>query len=351
MNKPNPSPSEPRCVEILSTDRSHPVRERIRVSATARAPLGPMDVRIGMLAMSVLPADLLQMNGQYGYQPPVPYIPGHEGVAVVLETGTGVSDLGIGDRVIPLGVFGLWADERVVRRQALAVVPAHGDALQQAMLSANPATAWVMLQHLVAVQPGEWVIQNAANSAVGQCVRQLAKHLGIALINVVRREDAIPHRNRDDTTEYWIADGGVAPSTLQHKVRAIAKEAPVVLGLDAIGGSASSAMASALSPGGLLSVYGMLSGEPCQVATEDLLFRRIAVRGFWLAQWFSDPANRTAAKAVFPSLMALDAIGLFKMNVEAVYDLDDVCDAVAHAAREQRGGKVLLSGKHFKPDN
>jgi len=275
----------PRTVEVLSSSPQVPLSERIRIRPVVRAPLAPKEVRIGMLAMNILPADLLQMNHQYGHQPSLPYVPGHEGVAVVLETGSEITDLRTGERVLPIGVFGVWSDELVVQRRSLVSVPSSANVLQQAMLTANPATAWVLLQHQVHIPPGHWVIQNAANSAVGQCIRQLASHLGINLINVVRRPQAVvPHDGG-----HWVVDEGKAPDLLQEEVRRITRGEPVVLGLDAIGGIASEALANSLSPQGRLVLYGLLSGKPCTVSAHHLIFRSIDVQGFWLANWFNSP--------------------------------------------------------------
>ena len=114
MRHLTPETPLPRAVEVVSTSPDKPLAERIRIRENDRAPLAPTEVRIGMLAMNILPADLLQMNQQYGHQPKLPYVPGHEGVAVVLETGSEVSDLQAGERVLPIGVFGVWSDELVV---------------------------------------------------------------------------------------------------------------------------------------------------------------------------------------------------------------------------------------------
>ena len=143
-----------RTVEVISCDPQVPLSERIRIRQDTRTPLAPKEVRIGMLAMNILPADLLQMNRLYGHQPSVPYIPGHEGVAVVLEKGSEITDLHAGDRVLPIGVFGVWADELVVQRRSLVAVQSNSDVLQQAMLAANPATAWVLLKHQMDIQAG-----------------------------------------------------------------------------------------------------------------------------------------------------------------------------------------------------
>lgn len=346
MRHPSPETPLPRAVEVISTSPGRPLAERIRIRENDRAPLAPMEVRIGMLAMNILPADLLQMNQQYGHQPELPYVPGHEGVAVVLETGNEVADLQPGERVLPIGVFGVWSDELVVQRRSLVPVPTHANVLQQAMLVANPATAWVLLQHQVSIQPGQWVIQNAANSAVGQCTRQLASHLGIQLINVVRRPEAVA----SDEGGHWLVDDGQDPDVLQESVRQITQGEPVVLGLDAIGGKASQALAASLSAQGRLVLYGLLSGDPCSISAHDLIFRNIHVQGFWLANWFSNPDNRQKAKTVYPALMALAAQNVLRMSVEKVYELSDIHAAITHSAQAGRQGKVLLKGVHFQSE-
>jgi NADPH:quinone reductase-like Zn-dependent oxidoreductase len=94
-------------------------------------------------------------------------------------------------------------------------------------------------------------------------------------------------------------------------------------------------------------VYGLLSGQPSQIAAHDLIFRNIELRGFWMARWFGDPANKQASREVYPALMALARQGVLHMSVEQVYGLGDVAQALAHAAQEGRRGKILLRGAHW----
>jgi len=339
---PHPShPPTPRVVEVIDTTPNQPWPQRVRLRQDERQPIGAQQVRIGMLAMTVLPADLLQMQQRYGVQPSLPYVPGHEGVAVVLETGAEVGDLQVGQRVMPLGAGGLWADERVVPRRSLLTLPAQGDALQQAMLAANPATAWVLLKHM-GLAPGQWLLHNAANSAVGQCIRQLAEHLGIPLINIVRRPQAIPA----GAGGHWLVDDGLDAQALRQQVVRITGTQPVGLALDALGGTATQSLAACLSESGRLVVYGLLSGQASQLGPHDLVFRGIEVRGFWLARWFGEAANRQASREVYPALLELARQGVLHMQVEQVYDLADVAQALAHAAQPHRRGKVLLRGSH-----
>ena len=54
----------------------------------------------------------------------------------------------------------------------------------------NPATALLMVRHVLAVPRGEWLLQSAASGELGRMIIRLAKHDGIKTINVVRRRDA-----------------------------------------------------------------------------------------------------------------------------------------------------------------
>jgi NADPH:quinone reductase-like Zn-dependent oxidoreductase len=163
------------------------------------------------------------------------------------------------------------------------------------------------------------------------------------VLNIVRRADAVPR----DSAEHWLVDEGGDAAAVVAQARQITGDAPVSLGLDAVGGSASATLAACLAEGGRLVVYGLLSGQPSQVAAHDLVFRGVEMSGFWLARWFADPAHREAGKQVYPALMNLSAQGSLKMAVEQVYDLAEVAAALAHAARDGRQGKVLLRGASY----
>ena len=332
----------PRRVQILSCEGDRPLASRVAIQHEQRRALAAAEVRLGMLAMTINPADLLQINGAYGVQPSLPYTPGHEGVAVVLEVADDVTDLRPGDVVIPMAAGGTWCDERVLARRFVSAVEGDVDIQQCAMLSANPVTAWVLLNAVVALPAQSCVIQNAANSAVGQCVRQLAGTLGVRLINIVRRHDAIDQARLGD--EHWIVDDGLGSDELVARVRQLSAGCRIPLALDAIAGDATAKLGAALDNGGRVVVYGLLGKQPSRVEPADLIFRGVSVQGFWLASWFSDPQNRAMAKKVMPQLLSLQASGALHMSVAAAYDLQQVIPALTHADQPHRTGKVLLTG-------
>ncbi|RZB63029.1 Enoyl-[acyl-carrier-protein] reductase, mitochondrial [Glycine soja] len=55
-----------------------------------------------------------------------------------------------------------------------------------ATITVNPLTALLMLEHCVALNSGDAIVQNGATSMVGQCVIQIAKSRGIPNINIIR---------------------------------------------------------------------------------------------------------------------------------------------------------------------
>lgn len=207
------------------------------------------------------------------------------------------------------------------------------------MMTVNPPTASLLLSEFVDLQPGDWVIQNAANSCVGSYLIQLAKLRGFKTLNVVRRESAVA-AVKAEGADVVLVDG---PDLPKH-VREATGGAAVRLGIDAVGGVATDHLAGSLSEGGVLVNYGMMSREPCQVSPASFVFRDVSLRGFWLAKWFrvSTPAQQMK---VFAELTQLIASGKLKTRVAATYDVSQIKEAVAAAARGERDGKILIVPK------
>ena len=161
------------------------------------APVGDDDALIDVEAAAINPSHLLTLSGSYGVQPELPAVPGAEGIGIIGEVGKNVTNVKVGDRVMIPPYSGTWRQQVVVKASDIAVMfPEEGDPVQMAMIMANPPTAWLLLKSVVDLEPGDWVIQNAGNSAVGQYVMQLAGIYGLKTVNVVRREGSGRLRDR-----------------------------------------------------------------------------------------------------------------------------------------------------------
>ena len=299
---------------------------------------GPGEVLIEIERSSINPADLLMFEGRYGASPPkLPVWAGGEAVARVLQAGEGVTHLKAGDRVLALlAARGNWRPRAKAPAARLFALP-EADLDQLAMLGVNPPTAWLMLNEIAKLAPGDWVVQNAGNSGVGQAVIQFAKRLGWRTASVVRRAEQASALERLGA-DLVLVDG---PDLAERLVAATGGARPR-LGIDAVAGEGTRRIARALADGGTVVNYGLLSGAPCTVDAGDVVFRSIVLRGFWLAQWFAT-APLEAQHALYRRLGEAIADGSFRVEVEAVYPLAKVREALAHAARPGRRGKVLLA--------
>ena len=315
----------------------------IEATGEGLAALGPIErpdpaapkageVAIDMLAMSVNPADLLLLEGRYGVKPEPPFIPGAEGVARVREVGEGVEDLAPGDLVIPLP-GPAWVEKMTLPRAAVVKLPAGVDLDQAAMLKANPATALAMLRDIVDLQPGDWVAQNAANSAVGVNVIRLAKSLGLRTINIVRRPGPEERLYALGADAVLVHDGEGLPPAAPGKAK---------LAFDAVGGWGTEALGKLMEEGGVIANYGLLSGEPCPLDPSHLVFRDVHLRGFWLTKWFRE-AGPERIQETYALLVERLKTGEIGAPVIARYPLAEAAKAVAHAAEGARDGKILLT--------
>lgn len=302
---------------------------------------GPGQVVVRMAAVPINPADLLQIAGKYGVQPDLPHIAGLEGVGRVEAVGPDVQGLPEGTLVMPFATS-TWQQRMLLNAAEVFPLPDDIDLEQAAMLKVNPATAELLLTSVVELQPGDWIVQNAANSGVGRHVVQLAKTRSLRTLNIVRREPAVDPLRAIGADAVVVHDShSDDPNTLIQRARHATEDAPIRLGFDAVAGPATATMARLLAPGATLLNYGGMSMQPCQVRPPELIFRDIRLRGFWVTAWLNR-ADASQITQLYQRLAGLMTQGLLHMPVAARYPLEHVRDAIAHASREGRDGKILL---------
>lgn len=310
--------------------------EVIQVVDEEPGPLAPGEALLEVLATPINPSDLMTLQGFYGVLPELPAVPGNEGVGRVVRV-EGEAPVKPGDVVfLPMG-SGTWRTHLKAKARRLLPAPAGADLLQLAMISINPPTAELLLREFGKPQPGEWVMQNAANSAVGRYLITLAKLEGIKTINVVRRAD-VGAELKALGADVVLEDG----ERLAEQVREATGGAPVRLAIDAVGGSAAMRLGEAVADGGTVVHYGCMSGKAPSLTPTALIFRNVALRGFWVANWLST-APREAQAELMQRLAKLIAAGTLQAPVDATFPLEKLPEALARAMEGGRQGKVLLT--------
>ena len=299
----------------------------------------PDEAVVAMRAAPINPADINAIEGKYPGRREVPAVPGFEGAGVVLEVGADVSTITKGALVILPHNIGTWREALSVKASELVAVPPEIDPVHAAMLKINPMTAWRLLHDYVDLARGDWLIQNAANSAAGRAMIQIAHELGFKTVNVVRRAELIDEL-RGEGGDVVLVDN----EKLRDEVKDATSGAPIRLGLNSVGGESALRLANCLAFGATLVSFGAMSLQPLKIPTGLLIFKDLRFRGIWINKWYDDATMQERMKA-FQALFEMAKRGLLKTKVERSYTIDEAKAAVAHASQSKRSGKIIFEFK------
>ncbi|GAA4486602.1 zinc-binding dehydrogenase [Microbacterium panaciterrae] len=297
---------------------------------------GPGQVRLRVLLATVHNHDLLTVRGLYGYKPELPARSGTEAVGVIDAVGDGVDEALLGRRVTVAGAFGAWSEYVLASAAGLIPVPDDIPDEQAAQLGSMPFSAISVLDSL-GLAPGDWMIQNAGNGAVGRMVAQLAAARGVHAVSLVRRAEGIAELAAQGVENVVATDA----ADWQDQVRALTGGASIRAGIDSVGGEASGQIATMLGEGGLMVVFGAMQSATMQISSGDVIFKQLVVRGFWGSKVAAAmPAEQRGVLS--GELLQRLRDGVLTLPVAAVLPFDRVAEASEGNLRAGREGKILL---------
>jgi NADPH:quinone reductase-like Zn-dependent oxidoreductase len=316
-------------------------RDVLRVIETPQEEPGAGEVIVRLEAAAMHIADLRTIEGADTFRYPLPRTPGFEGIGHVVRVGPGVTRWREGDRVFPALGAGTFCEE--LRCKADACLPAPpGDAIQLSLLTVNGPTAEVLLEDFAALQSGDWLIQNAANSSCGRYLIRLAQLKAVRTVNVVRRAELIPELLALGA-DIVVLDG----PDLAIRVAEATGGAPIKLGIDAVSGPATQRIAECLAADSPLVSYGSMSNQRCEIDFYLMFRQGITLHGLSFVRQFR---HRSAeqVRALYARLADLMAQGVLVAKIAAVYPLERIVAACEHAAGcgEDREGKVIIRFDH-----
>jgi NADPH:quinone reductase-like Zn-dependent oxidoreductase len=294
---------------------------------------GPSEVLVAPEYAPINHSEILRIEGRYPLLPTFfPAIAGNEAVARILSVGSGVQGLKPGDRVLVPTEHATWREQLVLSAVGLFPLPPRADRQQLSMVSINPPTAALLLSEFVELKRGDWVLQNVGNSGVGRSVIAFASHLGLRTVSIVRRAELVSEL-RGLGADVVLVDG----PDVRARVAEATSAAPIRLAIDGVSGQSTATLSGCLAPGGAVVLYSILSGHSGVADGIDLIFRDIAIRGFWLysAQYRGSPRAADAMK-LGAQLVAEDKL---HFPIAGIYPLTAAREALRHALK---GGKVLF---------
>lgn len=295
---------------------------------------GSGEVRVKLLAATINPSDYGMIGGSYGRLRDLPAVAGREGVGEVDALGAGVDSVELGARV-RFPEEGAWQAYACVSAEDLFFVDPAVPVEQAAISFINPPTAYCLLNKMVELQAGDWVVQNAGNSAVGLSVIQIAKAMGLKTISQVRREELVEPL-RSIGADHVVLEGTDWPK----QVKEFTGGAPIKLALNSIGGESATDQIKALGEGGTQVTFGGMVGDKVRFPTRFLIFNDVRLVGFWWDK-FCKTQGTDAVRDVMDEVYKMMREGSLKLPIEATYELSRIKEAIQHD-KSPKLGKVLL---------
>jgi NADPH2:quinone reductase len=311
---------------------------------------GAGQVRLKIRLSPINPSDLLYVRGYYsGVAPHFPSGTGFEGVGVIDALGPEVERLSVGQRVFARNSDGgNWAQYAVVPAEKVYPIPDDIPDEQIASLMINPATAILMVRHVLAVPRGEWLLQSAAGGELGRMIVRLAKHDGIRTINVVRRREALQELKDLGADEVIVS----SEAPIDEQVHNIVGPHGVGFAIDPVAGQTGTEIFRSLSEDGHMLVYGSLTGEGISVGDDPrlTLSGRRTLEVYWLGYWLPRldksgffAADRPALPQLIDECLELIRQGILNTSPGKKFSLDDIHAAVTESESVGHSGKVFLA--------
>ncbi|MDP2732217.1 MAG: zinc-binding dehydrogenase [Hoeflea sp.] len=280
--------------------------------------------------------DLWTIRGTYGYKPELPALGGSEAVGIIEAVGDGVDAAMIGKRIVNAGKIGTWADYFTAPVDGVLPLPdGIGDAAG-AQLLAMPFSALALLEFLN-VKAGDWVVQTAANGAVGKIFADLARARGIRTVNLVRRAEAVAELEALGM-ENVLSTG---QDGWQKRAREIVGKEGARAAIDSVGGPIAADLADLLGVNGLLVVFGTATGVPLELRAGSMITNHLTVKGFWGSRVISEMPAEEKTRLI-TELVTLAAHGKLHLPSGGEFSLDNVVDAVKASLTPGRSGKILI---------
>ncbi|MUK90705.1 zinc-binding dehydrogenase [Ornithinibacillus sp. L9] len=298
------------------------------------------EVLVRMVARPINPSDLIPIRGSYSHRISLPNIPGYEGVGIVENVGTSVSQSLIGKRVLPLRGDGTWQEYVKTTSDLAVVVPNSIDDFIASQMYINPITAWVVCTEVLKLRPNDALLVNACGSSIGRIFAQLSKVIGFRLIAVTRN-----NKHTEDLLHLgasYVID--TSKNSLYETVMELTNGLGANAAIDSVGGAPGTNLAFSVHPNGVFLTIGLLSG--IQVDWGAIANKaKVKANIFHLRHWNKNVSTKIWQDTFNHVITLINDKRLRLRSVYSQYDLSNVKEAV-HVVESLNNtkGKVILKG-------
>ena len=292
----------------------------------------PGGVIIRVEAIAIEGGDVLNRFG--GALVTNPHIVGYQAAGEIVEVGSDVHHLKVGQRVATVNAFGSHAELRSVPARTAWLVPDGFDIGKASVIPVAFGTADDCLFLAGHLKPGETVLVQAGASGVGTAAIQLAKRAGarvLATASSDERLERLKPLGLDEGINYRNED--VAKAVMR-----LTDNKGVDLVVDSVGGPTLQGSINSLGYRGRVSMVGNAGREPQVVDVSTLMGGNRSLTGVFLgAEIMTDRAHDNIQRLIDEA-----ARGEFEVLIDKTFPLSEAAAAHAYIESRQAVGRVLL---------
>lgn len=313
-----------------------PWEEVLRLEHCACPSPAPGEVRLRVLAAGINFADTLAIQGKYQIRAPLPFTPGIEVVAEVVEAGASVSPDWVGKRVITSLPWGGFAQQVCAPQAGCLEIPRGMAVETAASFLVTYQTAWFGLVHKGQLRPKEWLLVTNAAGGVGTAAVQLGLALGAQVIASAGSQEKLALCRSIGAQEVIDQSEG----NLIERVAAITGGAGADVVYESVGGDVFEDATRCVAVDGRLIVVGFAGGTIPSIQANRIMLKNIAVAGVNWGHYrdVCSPLVQTAHE----ELCKLHAEGKLTPQIGKTYSFADLPTALTDLRTRKTTGKSLL---------
>lgn len=292
----------------------------------------PKGVIIRVLAVSIEGGDTL--NRWRGALVTRPHIVGYQAAGEIIEIGSEVTHLKVGQKVATVDAFGSHAELRAVPARNCWPIPDGFDPRLASVIPVAFGTAHDCLFEFGRLRAGETVLVQAGASGVGLAAIQLAKRAGARVLATASSEARL-----EKLKPYGLDHGiNYKKDAVPEAVMKITDNKGVNLVVDSVGGPTLQGSLLSLGYRGRVSMVGQAGREPMIVDVGSLMGGNRSLNGVFLgAEIMTDRAHN-----MIQNLIDEAARGEIKVVIDREFKLSEAAKAHAYIESRQAVGRVLL---------
>ena len=305
-------------------------------------PPGAGQVQVRLKACAVNFPDILMIQGKYQHKPPLPFAPGGEAAGDVVAVGDGVTQFGVGDKVVVSLRHGGFAEAVNVPVGAVQPIPGQMSYAKAASFQTAYLTAYVALVPRGQLQPGETLLVHGATGGVGLAAVDLGKVLGATVIATGGTDEKlaiVKARGADHVINYTLPDGRLGG--FRDQVKALTDDRGADVVYDPVGGDVFDESMRCVNWNARLLTIGFTSGRWPQAAVNLILIKSLSVIGVRAGEYGRREPEKGAV--VHEALFDLARSGRIDPYISAAFPLDDAVGAMRMLTDRKVVGKVVVT--------